>query len=103
MKDCRKLTLGDWIGIVSIVIAVFSFVYVIVSDSQKNIISAIDKVEEKVDKVEEKVDTHVQYHLNNKGNINCKSEELSYAEVTIKGKEETREAKTESVADKRVR
>ena len=97
MKDCRKLSVLDWVGIITVVVTVFSFVYVIVSDSQETIISAIDKVEAKVDKVEEKVDAHVQYHLENKGKINCKSEELSYAEVAVKGKEETRETDTKGV------
>lgn len=98
MKDCRKLSLGDWLGIITIVLAVFAFVYQIVSSSQANIISAIDKVEEKVEKVDVKVDAHVQYHLNNKGNVNCQSieKEVSYAEVSEREKE-TRKADTKSI------
>jgi len=105
MKDCRKLTTGDWLGILTIVISFFGYFYYINHDSQSRIIGEIDSLKIDVKAVDAKIGAHVQYHLENKGNgkVNCQSQEVSYAEVAVKGKEETREANTKGVKDKRVR
>ena len=100
MKDCRKLTTGDWLGILTIVISFFGYFYYINHDSQSRIIGEIDSLKIDVRAVDAKIGAHVQYHLDNKGNgrVNCQSieREVSYAEVAIETSKATREEDTQS-------
>lgn len=105
MKDCSKISAGNWIALLGVLVVVLGLVNSIVDRKVDEVNVRFDRVEKTIDRVDSNVNEHLKYHINNKGNVNCQSieKEVSYAEVTIKGKEETREANTKSSKEQRVR
>lgn len=98
MKQGCGISLGNWIAIVGIVVATLGLVNNIVDRKVDEINVRFDRVEKTIDRVDTNVKEHVNYHLDNKGKVNCQpteqSREVSYAEVAVEGKEEAREADT---------
>jgi len=98
MKDCSKISAGNWIALLGVLVVVLGLVNSIVDRKVDEINARFDRVEVTIDRVDSNVNEHLKYHINNKGNVNCQSveKEVSYAKKESRTPEEVFETYSKS-------
>jgi hypothetical protein len=95
MKDCSKISAGNWIALLGVLVVVLGLVNSIVDRKVDEINVKFDRVEKKIDNIDANFKEHLEYHIETK-DCKVKDKEVSYAEVSEASKK-TREEDTKRV------
>ena len=80
-ENCNRLSLTDWIALVTVTVlilgSVAGFVSHLVTGTETRVLEAIKQVDNKVEKVDAKLEKHIDFHLTNK--LQCKQEDVTNA------------------------
>ena len=75
-ENCNRLSLTDWIALVTVTVLVLGsvagFVSHLVTGTETRVLEAIKQVDNKVEKVDAKLEKHIDFHLTNK--LQCKED-----------------------------